>query len=194
MKEKSKQLIFKYLLIYYSIFLIINILQFFAWGFINLEAIFKNFPIPLVYSVSNIIYLCLGLFVYLWHIPRFLWRKSSFLKGKYFILPLISILFYIIALVGLNFSALYPLYVVAPLFFLFSFSPSGFTVLEVFFGPIISGLIALLSPFIYIYLFIFNKKASQKILRDCKKFWKFNVKHSPLVKIYRFIRNKLRNK
>ena len=151
------------------------------------------FPQFLAFTRASSI-LCLGLFVYLWHIPRFLWRKSSFLKGKYFILPLISILFYIIALVGLNFSALYPLYVVAPLFFLFSFSPSGFTVLEVFFGSTISGLIALLSPLIYIYLLIFNKKASQKILKDCKKFWKFNVKHSPLVKIYRFIRNKLRNK
>ena len=48
-------------------------------------------------------------------------------------------------------------------------------------------------PLIYAYLVCANKSFNQ-VKIDLKNFWKFNVKHSPLVKIYRFIRNKFRNK
>ena len=48
-------------------------------------------------------------------------------------------------------------------------------------------------PLIYTYLVCTNKSFNQ-VKNDLKNFWKFNIKHSPLVKIYRFIRNKLRNK
>jgi len=51
----------------------------------------------------------------------------------------------------------------------------------------------LVPPLIYIYLVCANKSFNQ-VKVDLKNFWKFNVKHSPLVKIYRFIRNKYRNK
>ena len=49
------------------------------------------------------------------------------------------------------------------------------------------------TPLIYAYLVCANKSFNQ-VKNDLKNFWKFNVKHSPLVKIYRFIRNKFRNK
>ena len=48
-------------------------------------------------------------------------------------------------------------------------------------------------PLIYTYLVCANKSFNQ-VKNDLNDFWKFNVKHSPLVKIYRFIRNKFRNK
>ena len=48
-------------------------------------------------------------------------------------------------------------------------------------------------PLIYTYLVCTNKSFNQ-VKNDLKNFWKFNIKHSPLVKIDRFIRNKLRNK
>ena len=48
-------------------------------------------------------------------------------------------------------------------------------------------------PLIYAYLVCANKSFNQ-VKIDLKNFWKFNIKHSPLVKIYRFIRNKFRNK
>ena len=48
-------------------------------------------------------------------------------------------------------------------------------------------------PLIYTYLVCANKSFNQ-VKNDLNNFWKFNVKHSPLVKIYRFIRNKFRNK
>ena len=48
-------------------------------------------------------------------------------------------------------------------------------------------------PLIYTYLVCANKSFNQ-VKNDLKNFWKFNIKHSPLVKIYRFIRNKFRNK
>ena len=48
-------------------------------------------------------------------------------------------------------------------------------------------------PLIYAYLVCANKSFNQ-VKIDLKNFWNFNVKHSPLVKIYRFIRNKFRNK
>ena len=48
-------------------------------------------------------------------------------------------------------------------------------------------------PLIYAYLVCANKSFKQ-VQIDLKNFWKFNVKHSPLVKIYRFIKNKFRNK
>ena len=48
-------------------------------------------------------------------------------------------------------------------------------------------------PLIYAYLVCANKSFNQ-VKIDLKNFWKFNVKHSPLVKTYRFIRNKFRNK
>ena len=51
----------------------------------------------------------------------------------------------------------------------------------------------LVPPLIYTYLVCANKSFNQ-VKIDLKNFWKFNVKHSPLVKIYRFIRNKFRNK
>ena len=48
-------------------------------------------------------------------------------------------------------------------------------------------------PLIYTYLVCTNKSFNQ-VKNDLKNFWKFNIKHSPLVKIDRFIRNKLRNR
>ena len=51
----------------------------------------------------------------------------------------------------------------------------------------------LIPPLIYTYLVCTNKSFNQ-VKNDLKNFWKFNIKHSPLVKIYRFIRNKFRNK
>ena len=41
--------------------------------------------------------------------------------------------------------------------------------------------------------FLWVKKGFQPIMRILLKFWKFNIKHSPLVKIYKFLRNRLRN-
>ena len=51
----------------------------------------------------------------------------------------------------------------------------------------------LVPPLIYTYLVCTNKSFNQ-VKNDLKNFWKFNIKHSPLVKIDRFIRNKLRNR
>ena len=48
-------------------------------------------------------------------------------------------------------------------------------------------------PLIYTYLVCANKSFNQ-VKNDLNDFWKFNVKDSPLVKIYRFISNKFRNK
>ena len=48
-------------------------------------------------------------------------------------------------------------------------------------------------PLIYTYLVCTNKSFNQ-VKNDLKNFWKFNIKHSPLVKIDKFIRNKLRNR
>ena len=49
------------------------------------------------------------------------------------------------------------------------------------------------TPLIYAYLVCANKSFNQVEI-DLQNFWKFNVKHSPLVKIYRFIKNKFGNK
>ena len=62
-----------------------------------------------------------------------------------------------------------------------------------FLNKIILLCIFLAPPLIYAYLVCANKSFNQVEI-DLKNFWKFNIKHSPLVKIYRFIRNKFRNK